>query len=94
VPSAPAASPPPPSANLYLEIPLGIIYSLCLKPRKYLRFVGWCILGVDGRLKDDDLREITSLDGPLEDGGIYHDVVDVDESAVFTKAVQLDVIKT
>ncbi|KAJ7242639.1 hypothetical protein C8J57DRAFT_1557458 [Mycena rebaudengoi] len=93
-PSALAASPPPPSANLHLEIPLSIIDSLCLKPRKYLRFVGWCVLGISGRLIDDNLREITSLDGPLEDGGIYHYVVDVDESAVVTKAVQLDVIKT
>jgi hypothetical protein len=28
-------------SSFYLQIPLGIIDSLCLKPRKHLVFLGW-----------------------------------------------------
>jgi len=38
------------NSTFYLEIPLNIINGLCLRPRKYLRFLGWCILGVEGVL--------------------------------------------
>jgi hypothetical protein len=40
-------------SSFYLQIPLDIIGSLCLKPRKYLLFLGWCILGVEGALALD-----------------------------------------
>ena len=32
---------------LYLDIPLDTIDNLCLTPRKYLVYLGWCILGLD-----------------------------------------------
>ena len=31
----------------YLDIPIDIIKTLCLKPRKYLLYHAWCILGLD-----------------------------------------------
>jgi hypothetical protein len=38
---------------LYLEIPTAIVKEVCLKPRKYLRYLGWCILGVIGDVSDE-----------------------------------------
>ena len=38
------------NSSFHLDIPLDIIESLCLKPLKYLLFLGWCILGVEGVL--------------------------------------------
>jgi hypothetical protein len=51
------------SPALYLEIPLVHLASLCERPRKYLRYPGCCIMGVEGhRLwkipRDVTLREI------------------------------------
>jgi hypothetical protein len=40
--------PPNDSPTLYLEIPLIHLASLCERPRKYLRYPGWCIMGVEG----------------------------------------------
>lgn len=58
--------------RFYLEIPLDIICSLCLKPRKYLVFLGWCILGVEGRLAERPDSEQIELEGDLDDTGIYY----------------------
>jgi len=58
------------ASSFYLQIPLNIIDSLCLKPRKYLLFLGWCILGVEGVLAHHG-NEIP-LDGNLINQGIYH----------------------
>lgn len=58
--------------RFYLEIPLDIICSLCLKPRKYLVFLGWCILGVEGSLVEGHDSEQMELEGDLDDKGLYH----------------------
>ena len=58
--------------RFYLEIPIDTIHSLCLKPQKYLIFLGWCILGVKGVLMGHhDGRELES-DGILDDKGLYY----------------------
>jgi hypothetical protein len=59
-------------SSFYLRIPLSIINSLCLKPRKYLLFLGWCILGSEGvlALEHDGFAINTKED--LDDQGIYH----------------------
>ena len=66
--------------SFYLEIPLAIIRRLCLTQRKYLLYLGWCILSFDvdvGDLglavEDEDgiLDEIDS-DGDVEGGVIYY----------------------
>ena len=59
-------------APFYLEIPLKIIHSLCSTPRKYLVFLGWCILGVEGGLAERHDSERMALDGALDDQGLYY----------------------
>ena len=54
----------------YLEIPIQTVSRLCLKPLKYLRFIGWCVLGVLGELVDQ-MGNGTNLHGTLADQGIY-----------------------
>lgn len=56
----------------YLEIPLNIICSLCLKPQKHLVFLGWCILGVEGGLAESHNSEQMEPDGALNDKGLYY----------------------
>ncbi|KAF9519471.1 hypothetical protein BS47DRAFT_1379266 [Hydnum rufescens UP504] len=60
--------------RLYLEIPISQIRLLCLKPLKYLIFLGWCILGREGRLAPDrpDCTPLEDLSGELVDGGLYY----------------------
>src|SRR5882762_2154793 len=65
------------NSSFHLQIPLDIIGSLCLKPRKYLVFLGWCILGVQGRLARTDGGRGITTNGSLEDQGIYYYVADV-----------------
>jgi hypothetical protein len=61
--------------QLYLDIPLNTITSLCLKPRKYLLFLGWCILGVEGELQGETVGLPLERDGELDNHGIYHYVI-------------------
>ncbi|KAJ6620977.1 hypothetical protein B0H10DRAFT_1945618 [Mycena sp. CBHHK59/15] len=71
-----------PERGFYLEIPIDVVVSLCLKPVKYLRFLGWCILGV--------LGDLTFLGGEIEDNtllvdqGIYTYVIDDDQGPQFS----------
>jgi len=67
-------------SSFYLEIPIAVINPLCLKPRKYLVFLGWCILGIDGVLAVDDGGDEINTDGGLDAGGIYYYVADIDEA--------------
>ena len=64
----------------YLEIPMADIDRLCLKPRMYLVYLGWCILGLDaeyeslglGLLREDGIFLEIDIDGDdLESDGIY-----------------------
>jgi hypothetical protein len=54
--------------NFYLEILIAIIDTLCLKPRKYLRYLDWCVLGALGTLRDAEMNDV-DLDGNL---AVYH----------------------
>ena len=74
----------------YLEIPTAIVATVCLSPRKYLRYIGWCVLGVLGVLNDEQGNEIV-LDGELVDQGVYHYIVP--DQNVLAHAVDLEVIK-
>jgi hypothetical protein len=53
----------------YLEIPCDIIDELCLKPLKYLLYLGLCILGAEGR--DDEQASETELDRTSDSHGRY-----------------------
>lgn len=57
--------------SFYLEIPLCVIRDVCRHPPKYLRYLGWCILGVEGSLQDGQGHEV-NLNHGLVDRGIYH----------------------
>jgi hypothetical protein len=74
----------------YLEIPTAIVGTLCLSPRKYLRYLGWCVLGAIGVLSDVQGNEI-ALHGELVDQGVYHYIVS--DQDVLAHAVDLEVIK-
>jgi hypothetical protein len=97
----PSSQPPPGFVHLilfsqededpfYLEIPTTIVATLCLRPRKYLRYLGWCILGVIGDLKDEQGNRI-ALNGELVDQGVYRYIVP--DQDVLACAVDLEVIK-
>ena len=58
--------------SFYLQIPLEIINSLCLKPRKYLLFLGWCILGTEGVLARTYGGDEIDTDGILHNQGTYY----------------------
>ena len=74
----------------YLELPIPIVISVCLNPRKYLQYLGWCVLGVAGHLVDEEGNEIT-LNGALLDQGVYRYIVPNDNP--LAHAVDLEVIK-
>lgn len=57
--------------GLYLEIPLECIRSICLKPGKYLRFLAYAILAVDGTIAQLSGQTTLADESQLEDGGIY-----------------------
>ncbi|KAF8523452.1 hypothetical protein BU17DRAFT_85740 [Hysterangium stoloniferum] len=73
----------------YLQIPLDTIESLCLKPRKYLRYLAWSILGVEGSLALESDGDSISTDGDLYSGGIYYYITNTNSY----QAVDLEVIK-
>jgi hypothetical protein len=66
--------PPDNSDPLCLDIPTSEPAKFCLRPRKYLRYLGWCVLGVEGHVAKvspgeavDDIGD----EGTLEDQGVY-----------------------
>ena len=72
-------------SSFYLQVPLNIIHSLCLKPRKYLRYLGWCILGVEGVLALRHGGSGIDTTGDLENQGIYYYVVDAGTGTLFPR---------
>jgi hypothetical protein len=54
--------------NFYIDIPIYVIEPLCLRPRKYLRYLGWCVLGIEGHviLGNQDIGD----EGELVDQGV------------------------
>lgn len=59
-------------SSFYLRIPSRIINALCLKSRKYLLYLGWCILGVEGYLTHTRNGRKLNTEGNLEDRGVYY----------------------
>ena len=59
--------------SLYLDIPTSIPPLMCQRPRKYLRYLGWCILGVEARVAMDSPYSEHDIgnEGSLEDQGVY-----------------------
>jgi hypothetical protein len=66
----------PDGSYFYLEIPIDIINSLCLRPRKYLCYLDWCILGNNGKLSFEcSGNEIDDPDGGVQDWEVYYYVM-------------------
>ena len=60
-------------SSFYLEIPLDSINANCLDAARYLLFVGWCILGVEGVLSlEPDGQERDSDDDIVEQEIYYY----------------------
>ncbi|KIJ57383.1 hypothetical protein M422DRAFT_773957, partial [Sphaerobolus stellatus SS14] len=64
--------------DFYLEIPIWVVTQHCLKPFKYLRYIGWAILGVEGIIKDGNLDEVSVDDGAFTPGKTYFYVLPAD----------------
>ncbi|KAF7968384.1 hypothetical protein HWV62_30653 [Athelia sp. TMB] len=78
--------------NVYLEIPIETIKSLCFYPLKYLQYLGWCILGVDGHVSTTPKGTRLSAQDTLENCKTYYYVTE-SEGPVFGRVVSLEVIK-
>ena len=76
----------------YLEIPTDIVIALCLYPLKYLRYIGWAVLGTMGELLRGGNGNSVDLDDELVDQGVYQYKIPTGDS--LESAVDLEVIKT
>ena len=74
----------------YLEIPTDIVITFCLYPLKYLRYIGWAVLGTMGELLGGN-GNIVDLDDELVDQGVYQYKIPTGDS--LESAVDLEVIK-
>jgi hypothetical protein len=71
-------------SSFYLQIPLEVIHALCLKPRKYLLYLGWCVLGIEGVLAVEHNGNPIMTEGDLDNQGVYYFVTLEDASAFST----------
>jgi hypothetical protein len=60
------------SKSFYLQIPLDVINTLCSRPRKYLLFLGWCVLGMEGVLAVEPNGDGIVTEGGLNNRAIYY----------------------
>ena len=72
----------------YLEIPVNIIHNLCLKPLKYLCYLGWCILGIKGTLEDVH-QDAVDLEGNIVEQHVYNYTLPPDQGFPFTVHYQI-----
>src|SRR6266849_11106059 len=75
-----------------LEIPIKIVGEVCLSSLKYLRYLGWCFLGIMGDVSDEQ-GNVIALDGNLVDQSVYRYIVSDQNQNVLARAVDLEVIK-
>ena len=59
-------------ASFYLEIPLRVIRDVCRRPPKYLRYLGWCVLGVEGLVQDERGHQVDPNANLVEKGVYYY----------------------
>ncbi|KAI0286045.1 hypothetical protein BGY98DRAFT_1092842 [Russula aff. rugulosa BPL654] len=80
------------SPALYLEIPIAHLASLCIRPRKYLRYLGWCIMGVEGRVARDSPQPVNDIkdEGELESGSVYSYQIPEGSDQLLEHAVNMD----
>ncbi|KAJ7046173.1 hypothetical protein C8F04DRAFT_987884 [Mycena alexandri] len=68
--------------GLYLDVPVETVASLCRKPVKYLRFLAYCILGVDGLIASEEFEGDELADDERLGPGVYYFVRAGDEDAL------------
>ncbi|KAJ6618430.1 hypothetical protein B0H10DRAFT_1947613 [Mycena sp. CBHHK59/15] len=82
------------SDDFYLDIPISVVNHNCVRPIKYLRFLGWCIIGILGTVrrhrKGADIGDDGSL---LEQRAYFYVYAAVDKDASLKYAVDPEVIK-
>ena len=60
-------------SQFYLQVPLTTIHALCLKPLRYLLYLGWCILSAEGVLSlDRDDHDGIDTDEDVVGGEVYY----------------------
>ncbi|KAJ7653837.1 hypothetical protein B0H17DRAFT_957194 [Mycena rosella] len=80
--------------DFYLEIPISVVQSNSVRPIKYLRFLGWCIMGILGTVRSDRAGADLADNALLQNQAIYFYVYDApDDDAALQYAVDLEVIK-
>ncbi|KAJ7645768.1 hypothetical protein B0H17DRAFT_1022794 [Mycena rosella] len=81
-----------PSNDFSLEIPIDLVPTLCTRPVKFLRFLGWCILGAVGVVSMEPAGSAISDDASLEERGVYFYVLpEMDDPLRY--AVDLEAVK-
>ncbi|KAJ7718774.1 hypothetical protein DFH07DRAFT_859931 [Mycena maculata] len=58
--------------GLYLDVPVDAVASLCRYPVKYLRFLAYCILGVNGTIATEDFEGEVLPDKDRLGEGVYY----------------------
>ncbi|KAJ7146086.1 hypothetical protein C8R44DRAFT_863895 [Mycena epipterygia] len=58
--------------ELYMDVPVSTASPLCLYPVKYLRFWGYCILGIDGTITTEHFEGAEIPEADLLDAGVYY----------------------
>ena len=76
------------NSSFHLDIPLETIKLLCLNPLKYLRFLGWCIFGVEGVLAYESDGDAIDTDEDLQEHEIYY-YVRLDNAGAFSLTMPL-----
>ncbi|KAJ6529483.1 hypothetical protein DFH09DRAFT_934820 [Mycena vulgaris] len=79
--------------DFYLEVPIAVIHSNSVHPIKYLRFLGWCVIGRLGAVKRTRGGADIADTAPLQDRRTYLYVYDAADNAL-KYAVDLEVLKT
>jgi hypothetical protein len=61
------------SPAVFLEIPIEHITPLCVRPRKYLRYLGWAIMGIERRVARVSPNPQVDIgdEGALESQNVY-----------------------
>ena len=80
----PDADPSGMSRDVYLEIPIEKIEALCRYPLKYLQYLGWSILGVEGYVSAtlQSGRHLL-VQGVLENRKTYYYVTDEEGQPIY-----------
>ncbi|KAJ7492928.1 hypothetical protein B0H11DRAFT_2006665 [Mycena galericulata] len=81
--------------SFYLEIPISVIQFNSVHPIKYLRFLGWCVIGILGTVKSDRQGSDLANTAPLQDQGRYFYIYNApDDNAALQYAVDPEILKT